>query len=90
MRDEAYLYYKYQINANEYVENELGISVYECGKEGVEFPVYKCLERGAEQLAHDRKAQKYHCFSCGEDFVESNITFCNRCGAIMKNNEIDM
>ena len=51
---------------------------------------HKCLERGAEQLAHDRKAQKYHCFSCGEDFVESNITFCNRCGAIMKNNEIDI
>ena len=84
MRDEAYLYYKYQNNANEYVENKFGISVYECGKEGVEFPVYKCLEYGAEQLDHDRKAQ----FSCGEAFVKSTITFCDRCGAVMKNNEI--
>lgn len=43
LRDEAYLYYKYQDNAVEYVENELGISAYECGKESVEFPVYECL-----------------------------------------------
>src|SRR5699024_6841611 len=28
LRDEAYLYYKYQDNAVEYVENELGIRVY--------------------------------------------------------------
>lgn len=90
LRDEAYLYYKYQDNAVEYVENELGISAYECGKESVEFPVYECLECGAEQLVHDAKAQKCHCFSCGEDFDESTITFCDRCGAIMKNNEIDI
>lgn len=89
-RDEAYLYYKYQDNAAEYVENELGVSAYECGKEGVEFPVYECLECCAEQLAHDTKAQKYHCFSCGEDFDESTIAFCSRCGAIMKDNEIDI
>ena len=90
LRDEAYLYYKYQDNAVEYVENELGVSAYECGKEGVEFPVYECLECGAEQLAHDTKAQKYHCFSCGEDFDESTISFCSQCGAIMKDNEIDI
>ena len=90
LRDEAYLYYKYQDNAVEYVENELGVSAYECGKEGVEFPVYECLECGAEQLAHDTKAQKYHCFSCGEDFDENTIAFCSRCGAIMKDNEIDI
>lgn len=90
LRDEAYLYYKYQDNAVEYVENELGVSAYECGKEGVEFPVYECLECGAEQLAHDAKAPKYHCFSCGEDFDENTIVFCSRCGAIMKDNEIDI
>ena len=90
LRDEAYLYYKYQDNAVEYVENELGISAYECGKEGVVFPVYECLGCGAEQLAHDAKAPKYHCFSCGEDFDESTITFCSRCGAIMKDIEIDI
>lgn len=89
-RDEAYLYYKYQDNAVEYVENELSVSAYECGKEGVEFPVYECLECGAEQLAHDAKAPKYHCFSCGEDFDENTIVFCSRCGAIMKDNEIDI
>lgn len=90
LRDEAYLYYKYQDNVVEYVENELGVSAYECVKEGVEFPVYECLECGAEQFAHDVKAPKYHCFSCGEDFDESSITFCSRCGAIMKDNEIDL
>ena len=57
LRDEAYLYYKYQDNAVEYVENELGVSAYECGKEGVEFPVYECLECGAEQLAHDTNVE---------------------------------
>ena len=90
LRDEAYLYYKYQDNAVEYVENELGISAYECGKDGVELPVYECLECGAEQLAHDAKASKYHCFSCGEDFDENTIAFCSRCGAIIKDNEIDI
>lgn len=90
LRDEAYLYYKYQDDAAGYVENELGISVYECGKECVEFPVYECWECGSEQLAHDAEAPKYHCFSCGEDFDESTITFCSRCGDIMKDNEIDI
>lgn len=87
LRDASYLYYKYQDDAKNYVEDELGLSAYECGKDGVEFPVYECLECGREQLAHDLEAPKYHCFSCGEDFDESIITFCSRCGAIMKDNE---
>lgn len=88
LRDASYLYYKYQDDAKNYVEDELGLSAYECGKDGVEFPVYECLECGREQLAHDLEAPKYHCFSCGEDFDESIITFCSRCGAIMKDNEM--
>ena len=56
----------------------------------MEFPVYERLECGAEQLAHDAKGSKYHCFSCGEDFDENTIAFCSRCGAIMKDNEIDI
>ena len=88
LRDASYLYYKYQDDAKNYVEDELGLSAYECGKDGVEFLVYECLECGREQLAHDLEAPKYHCFSCGEDFDESIITFCSRCGAIMKDNEM--
>lgn len=77
LRDEAYLYYKYQNNAAEYVKNELDISAYEGGKGGEVFLIYECLECGAEQLAHDSKSPKYRRFSCGEDSDESTITFCS-------------
>ena len=84
LRDEAYLLFRYKGKANEYIENELGISEYRCVKEGGVFPVYECPECGEEQLAHDSEKGKYHCFSCDEDFTDDDISFCERCGNIMR------
>ena len=84
LRDEAYLYYRYKRNASDYVENELGISAYECGKEGGEFPVYFCPECGEEQLAYDADTHRYHCFACDQNYTEEDVTFCERCGSLMR------
>jgi hypothetical protein len=85
MEDE-YMFYKYQNRASDFVENELGISAYRCGKEGGEFPVYECPECGEEQLAYDSDADKYHCFSCDTDYAGCELSFCSRCGQIMRSN----
>lgn len=86
LKDEAYLYYKYHENAAEYVENELGISAYRCGKEGSTFPVYECPDCEAEQLVYNSGTDRYHCFSCDADYTGSELSFCSRCGQIMKAN----
>lgn len=85
--EDAYFHHKYQDNANEFVERELGISGYECVKDGGEFPVYDCPECGHDQLVYDADADKYHCFHCEGDFTTSDISFCSECGEIMRNNE---
>ena len=82
--DDSYLLFKYKNNAKEFVENELGISEYHCVKNGGDFPVYECPECGEEQLGHDAENGKYHCFSCDEDFTDDDISFCERCGRIMR------
>lgn len=87
LRDQAYLFYKYHGKANDYVENELGINEYCCVKDGGEFPVYECPECGVDQLAYDVENGKYHCFSCEEDFTTAEISFCERCGSIMRHND---
>lgn len=84
LRDEAFLHYRYKEKADEYVENELGISAYECGKHGGDFPVYDCPECGEEQLAYNAGQEKYHCFSCGKDFTTDDLIFCERCGALIQ------
>ena len=88
--DDPYVCYKYKNNAAEFVERELEISAYECGKHGGEFPVYKCPECGEEQLAYDADSHKYHCFACDENFTDEELSFCSRCGNIMRSNEIDI
>ena len=87
LRDNEYLYYRYKNNANDYVENELGISAYERGTEGGEFPVYECPECGAKQLVYDAEAGRFHCFSCDQNFTTEELSFCSRCGRIMKSNK---
>ncbi len=82
--DDPYVLYKYKNNAVEFVEKELEISSYECGKEGGEFPVYFCPECGEEQLAYDADNHRYHCFACDENFTDEDLTFCERCGALMR------
>lgn len=88
--DDPYVCYKYKNNAVEFVERELEISAYECGKEGGEFPVYECPECGEEQLAYDAGSHKYHCFACDENFSDEGLSFCSDCGSIMRSNEIDL
>ena len=90
LRDTAYLYYKYQNNADDFVENELGISAYECGKHGGEFPVYKCLECGEDQLVFDAETGKAHCFACNTDYNNGELSFCEECGGLMQSNEISV
>jgi ribosomal protein S27E len=88
LRDKEYLYFKYKGRAEDFVENELGISAYTCGKEGGEFPVYECPECGEEQLAYDRESGEFHCFACDEHFAKGELSFCDRCGAVMESNEM--
>ena len=85
LRNEKYLFYRYKNHANDYVENELGISKYRCVKDGGEFPVYECPECGAEQLVYDVEAGRFHCFSCDKNFTTDDLSFCPNCGRLMHN-----
>ena len=87
LRNQKYLYYKYKDKADEYIENELKISAFECAKDGDDFPLYECPDCDEDQLVYDAEAEKYHCFHCGADFTTSDISFCSECGEIMRNNE---
>ena len=87
LRDERYLFYRYKSNANDYIEKELGISSYECGKHGENFPVYECPECGEDQLVHNAETGCYHCFACEENFTGEDLTFCERCGSLMRRSD---
>lgn len=84
--DDPYVLYKYKNNAAEFVEKELEISAYECGKEGGEFPVYECPECGEEQLAYDADTHRYHCFACDANHTDEDLTICEKCGSLMRRN----
>lgn len=90
LRDEAFLFYKYENRAEEYVENELGISAYMCEKDGGTFPVFECVNCDEKQLVYDATQNKYHCFACDEDFSGNELCFCSECGAIMHTGEVDI
>ncbi len=90
LRNESYLFWRYENDASGYVENELGISAYRCAKDGVDFPVYDCPDCGAHQLAYDVESGKAHCFACETDFNSGELSFCDSCGSIMRCNEINM
>lgn len=84
LRNEKYLFYRYKDHADDYVESELGISAYRCGKEGGAFPVYECPECGEEQLAYDAESGKFHCFACDVNYTTDDYDFCENCGALKK------
>lgn len=83
LRNEAYLFFRYRHEAKGYVENELGISEYRCVKESGEFSLYDCLNCGEHQLVYDANTHRYHCFSCDQNYTDEQISFCERCGSIM-------
>lgn len=87
LRDEAYLFYRYKDHADDYVENELGISAYECVKGGREFPVYECPDCGEKQFAYDAENGKYHCFACDVNYTTDDYNFCENCGELKPTGE---
>ncbi|MBQ7950479.1 MAG: hypothetical protein IJ278_01995 [Clostridia bacterium] len=85
--EDSYLLYKYRDKADEFIERELGISGYECVKDGGEFPLYDCPDCDENQLVYDRETDKYHCFHCDSNFSGYEISFCSDCDRPMKNAE---
>ena len=90
LKDNAYIHYKFEDAAKQFINQELGISEYACAKDGGEFPLYQCPECGEEQLAYDAKNEKFHCFHCDEDYTSEKLTFCTRCGSLTSKNEMDI
>lgn len=88
--EDVYYHHKYQDKADEFVEKELGISGYECVKDGGEFPVYDCPECGHDQLVYDAEADKYHCFHCSYDFEGEDLIHCSGCHTITYTNEMEL
>lgn len=88
--EDIYFHHKYQDNANEFIERELGISGYECVKDGGEFPVYDCPECGHDQLVYDAESDKYHCFHCSQDFNGEDLIHCSGCHTITYKNEMEL
>ena len=86
LRDEKYLFWRYENDASAYVENVLGIDEYSCVKDGGEFPVYDCPECGHDQLVYDAEADKYHCFHCSEDFTSDRLFVCSECNRLKYRN----
>lgn len=84
LRDDNYLFYRYKNDAKDYIENELGINEYRCVKDGGEFPLYDCISCDEKQLIYDADKKAYHCFSCDENFSDDDISFCERCGSIIR------
>lgn len=83
LRNRKYLYYRYKEHADDFVENELGISAYKCAKAGDVFPVFDCPNCGENQFVFDSDVKVYHCFSCGENYSEQEISSCTKCGKLM-------
>lgn len=88
--EDVYFHHKYQDKADDFVEKELGISKYECGKHGGEFPVYDCPECYHKQLVFDTEADKYHCFHCSQDFEGEDLIHCSECHTIAYKNEMEL
>ena len=46
----------------------------------------QCPECGEEQLVHNVEKGTYHCFACDENYTDEDLTFCERCGSLMRHN----
>lgn len=88
--EDPYFAVKYKNHADEFIENVLGISAYECVKDGGEFPVYECPDCGEKQFAYDAENGKYHCFSCNVNYSDEELSRCSDCNRLMKKDEIDL
>ena len=78
LKDNAYIHYKFEDAAKQFINQELGSS---------EFPLYECPDCDEEQLVYVSEIDKYHCFHCDTDFSSEEISFCTECDIPMKNAE---
>jgi hypothetical protein len=72
--------------ANEYLESVQGLSSYQVGKDGGDWPCTKCPECNATALITMEpgdsvpNADYFVCFECGERWAEGTLTTCVECG----------
>ena len=90
LRSDMYLQWRYENNAEEYIERELKISEYDCVKDGGEFPLFNCPDCDAEQMVYDEQRKHYHCFGCGKDYSKDELTRCEDCGVLMHHKDIPL
>jgi len=77
--------------AENYVEEIMLISKYECGTDGGDFPVYYCPDCGNESFVMDHTILKScFCTECGTSYSLDCISFCETCSSIMINNDFGM
>src|SRR5690554_5624041 len=72
--------------ATEYLENIMGESEYECGKDGVEFPQYICPHCDNESMVYDDKINDLcFCYNCGVENDLNAFSLCDKCGTMYYN-----
>lgn len=79
-KTDFYLYYRYQDDADSYIEDVLNIRKYNCVKDGGVFPLYVCPNCDEEQLVSIEGKGIYKCFHCGYQCEERELTRCCECG----------
>lgn len=71
--------------AEDYINNVLGISEYECVKNGGEYPKYICPDCGSNTficLDADDGLNSWVCFDCGTCYNDDEIDFCSLCNKL--------
>jgi hypothetical protein len=74
--------------ANEFINDILGISAYETVTGGGEYPLHGCPECGHETLVRGNEA--WICFTCGIDWKEGRMQYCETCGTPYSKDEHDI
>lgn len=75
--------------AEVYLEQELYLSSYSCGKDGEDFPLYNCEECGEESLIPvDSKYSNYYCVCCRVKYSLDDVAYCSSCGVFTLNAEL--
>jgi hypothetical protein len=81
-----------EVAADEYVSSVLRVSSYGVAKDGGIWPVYDCVECGANAFVagvrpvdgtgDEPAGTVYACFACGHSCTTSDIDYCHRCGVL--------
>lgn len=85
------IYCDYKSNVDEftemYIENVLGISRYDCAKDGERLPLYRCPECYSETFVFDNIKDEAICFTCGYCDTPSNFQLCTECNELILKKE---